>query len=282
MFFDGCSPDLGCSLVLRGGNRNTLNKLRKIIQYLIYVAYQLKLEAKFLADEFALPPSVELLSSSNQEASEAIVQLEESSNSSLSGDTETARFEEVLKKMILSSSPFCQYPLPYLLTKEGQQCPSRDFIAEKIYWSRYLDGSVNDPLHLPGDDCEWVEKNVNEKVIMKDPHSFTDPSALLDCLQTDGSLGTLLNDFRARGGRIDLRMFQDYDQREKQNVFGNWNPLDEESDNELDNIDGKNKDEEANHPNSDFLFKKQPLEQNKETKVQFFFFVCHHVNVSYC
>lgn len=58
MFFDGCAPDLGCSLVLRGGNRKTLKRLRKIVEYLIYVAYQLKLEAKFLADEFALPPSL--------------------------------------------------------------------------------------------------------------------------------------------------------------------------------------------------------------------------------
>lgn len=84
--------------------------------------------------------------------------------------------------MILSSSPFCQYPLPYLLTKEGQKCTSRDFIAEKIYWSRYLECSgaccggygpggsgngvgVGEPLHLPQDDCEWVEKSVvNTKV----------------------------------------------------------------------------------------------------------------------
>ena len=267
MFFDGCAPDLGCSLVLRGGNKNTLNKLRKIISYLIYVAYQLKLEAKFLADEFALPPE-----SSSSEDPES---RNESSITNIplmnSDDTEAACFEKLLNRMMLSSSPNCRYPLPYLLTKEGQKCPSRNFIAEKIYYSRYLDGSLDNPKYFPEDDCEWIEKKkVNKKVIMKDPHSFTDPSSLLDCLQADGSLGMLLNDFRARGGCIDLRMFEEYDQREKQNVFGDY-VLNDDSDNEMDNVDGFNKNQEPDDPN-DFLSKNKPLEQSK-TKVSTLLFL---------
>lgn len=265
MFFDGCSPDLGCSLVLRGGNKNTLNKLRKIISYLIYVAYQLKLEAKFLADEFALPPEPSTSDESKEESSETSI-----IESLPSGDTEAARFEKLLNRMMLSSSPFCRYPLPYLLTKEGQQCPSRNFIAEKIYYSRYLEGSLDDPKQLHDDDCEWVEKKVNKKVIEKEPHSFTDPSALLDCLQADGSLGTLLNDFRARGGRFDLRMFEEYDQREKQNVFGDY-MLDEE--NEMDIVDGINRNQKIDDQDDAFPSKNQPLEQNKDQpKVSLFYF----------
>ena len=172
MFIDGCAPDLGCSLVLRGGNEKTLVKVKKIVKYLIYVAYQLKLEAKFLADEFALPPSINLKPTpgEKEELNRTIsassdtpgtedstksnqdwkITLEPSKELPPSDNIEATKFQEVLKEIVLSSSPFCDYPLPYLLTKEGKLCASRHFIAEKIYWSRYLDGTVNNPLQLPG------------------------------------------------------------------------------------------------------------------------------------
>lgn len=280
MVIDGCAPDLGCSLILRGGNEKTLIKIKKIVKYLIYVAYQLKLEAKFLADEFALPPPVdpEYRSGESAECEIATGTSKQLSSDGDRGDDdndiprpqvtaeESVKFQEVLKKIVLSSSPFCNYPLPYLLTEEGKCCPSRYFILQKIYWSRYLDGSFNKPKQLADDDCEWVENedHVNSNVILKEPHVFTNPSRLMDFMYHGTTMGTVLNDFRARGGCIDLKMFRDYDHREKMNVFGEY--LREDSCDELDTTDGWKK----NKPRveaDDFLANKQPIETNNDARV---------------
>lgn len=289
MYINGCAPDLGCSLILRGGNEKTLIKVKKILEYLIYVSYQLKLEAKFLSDEFALPPPIENLPNLSfpiKEDSSASVKLpakgscppadqqreqedsvdgqvltrigeEGDSNSSIeeignseemttNTEDESVKFQKVLKMIILSSSPFCNYPMPYLLTEEGKWCPSRPFIAEKIYWSRYLDGSVSHPLKLAEDDHEWVMNDdlVNTEIIMKEEHPFTNPSALMDSIIKDGNMYSILSDFRARGGRIDLKFFQEYEAREKQAVYG---PYLKESLDEVDEVDGKSKDIVVDH-----------------------------------
>ncbi|XP_066922727.1 1-phosphatidylinositol 3-phosphate 5-kinase-like isoform X3 [Clytia hemisphaerica] len=295
MFIDGCAPDLGCSLVLRGGNEKTLVKVKKIVKYLIYVAYQLKLEAKFLADEFALPPSIDSIPNPGEKEEFNRTPLESSDipgnedptqtnqdwkvtleptkeSPPVSDNIEATKFQKVLKEIVLSSSPFCEYPLPYLLTKEGKLCASRHFIAEKIYWSRYLDGTVNNPLQLPEDDCEWVENStVNEKVIANDPHPFTNPSLLLDCIQAGTSMETILNDFRARGGCIDLKMFHDYDRIEQQKIYGGY-LMDDTSDDGMDQVDGwsKNKERTEREEDDDFLAKKQPIEQHVDTKMDCF------------
>ena len=55
MYFDGCPPELGCTVTLRGGNALILAKVKRVMRYLVYVAYSLRLETHFLMDEFALP-----------------------------------------------------------------------------------------------------------------------------------------------------------------------------------------------------------------------------------
>ena len=53
MFLTGCPKQLGCTIVLRGGDEAILSKIKKICEFMICVAYNLKLEASFMRDEFA-------------------------------------------------------------------------------------------------------------------------------------------------------------------------------------------------------------------------------------
>ena len=230
MYFEGCAPDLGCSLVLRGGNIKTLMKVKKIIKYLIYVAYHSKLELKFLMDEFAMPPCLDqLLPKSKFESDLQDKNNDEKTDNIESLDTETNKFQKNLQKILLSSSPFLSYTMPYLLTEEGAKSSCREFIAERIYWSRYLDGSINRPGKLREDDHEWVENSIrlSSEVRLKPAHVFTDPSILIQCIEDENKKGKLLNDYRAQGGRIDLKIYQEFEDRERRKVYGpNWkNPL---------------------------------------------------------
>lgn len=76
MFFEGCPPQLGCTIKLRGASEYELSRVKEIITMMVYVAYHSQLEISFLMDEFAMPPSLSksssfpyLLESSTEEAS---------------------------------------------------------------------------------------------------------------------------------------------------------------------------------------------------------------------
>ncbi|KAL8746472.1 MAG: hypothetical protein Q9190_001506 [Brigantiaea leucoxantha] len=58
MFLSGCAKELGCTIVLRGADHDTLVKIKQITDFMIYVVYNLKLETCLMRDEFALIPSV--------------------------------------------------------------------------------------------------------------------------------------------------------------------------------------------------------------------------------
>lgn len=57
MFFDGCPANLGCTILLRGGSASELKKVKQIVQFMVYVAFNWQLERSFLMDEYVLPPT---------------------------------------------------------------------------------------------------------------------------------------------------------------------------------------------------------------------------------
>lgn len=57
LFFDGCSSKLGCTILLRGGSGPELKKVKNIIRFMLYVAFNWRLEFAFLTDEHAQPPA---------------------------------------------------------------------------------------------------------------------------------------------------------------------------------------------------------------------------------
>ncbi|KAK2850255.1 hypothetical protein Q7C36_009038 [Tachysurus vachellii] len=63
MFFEGCPPQLGCTIKLRGASEYELARVKEIIMMMVYVAYHSQLEISFLMDEFAMPPSLSKSSS---------------------------------------------------------------------------------------------------------------------------------------------------------------------------------------------------------------------------
>ncbi|XP_064466528.1 1-phosphatidylinositol 3-phosphate 5-kinase-like [Ornithodoros turicata] len=57
LFFDGCPSRLGCTILLRGGTSTELGKVKRIILFMLYVAYNWRLELSFLMNEHAEPPA---------------------------------------------------------------------------------------------------------------------------------------------------------------------------------------------------------------------------------
>ena len=57
MHLSGCPKKLGCTITLRGSEKETLSKIKRITEFMIYVVYNLKLETCLMRDEFALMPT---------------------------------------------------------------------------------------------------------------------------------------------------------------------------------------------------------------------------------
>lgn len=58
IYISGCPKELGCTIVLRGANMDTLTKMKRITEFMVYVVYNLKLETCLMRDEFVLIPSI--------------------------------------------------------------------------------------------------------------------------------------------------------------------------------------------------------------------------------
>ncbi|XP_048579850.1 1-phosphatidylinositol 3-phosphate 5-kinase isoform X3 [Nematostella vectensis] len=270
MYLEGCPTELGCTVTLRGGNSFVLTKIKKIMQFLIYVAYNQKLEIAFLMDEFSLPmdpqpsivsiKSIDGVTSSPECSSDDRMKEEsegspsrtsnldkvkemlqeckekssadnsrpdtrpdildnESSNSkgSEENDNDFARtFQSALDRLILSCSFFVRYPLPHLLTREGSNCAVRSTLPKEIYWSAKLLPD-NYSKQLAEDDLEELDlpnpgQNKAFKVFdVLPPHVFTSPKLVIDAI--DRSLLGTVADFRAQGGRIKLKKWDDGERR---------------------------------------------------------------------
>ncbi|KAI9706720.1 MAG: hypothetical protein M1836_003731 [Candelina mexicana] len=57
IYLSGCPKELGCTVVLRGADMETLVKVKQITEFMVYVVYNLKLETCLMRDEFVLIPS---------------------------------------------------------------------------------------------------------------------------------------------------------------------------------------------------------------------------------
>ncbi|KAJ6021771.1 hypothetical protein N7540_007275 [Penicillium herquei] len=57
MYISGCPKELGCTIVLRGGNEEVLGKVKEITEFMVYVVYNLRLETCLIRDEFAKLPT---------------------------------------------------------------------------------------------------------------------------------------------------------------------------------------------------------------------------------
>eukprot|EP00854_Cymbomonas_tetramitiformis_P021668 gene21668-26062_t len=51
MFFDGCPLQLGCTVLLHGDSKDTLTRMKRVLQFAVFAAYHQRLESALLADE---------------------------------------------------------------------------------------------------------------------------------------------------------------------------------------------------------------------------------------
>ena len=134
-------------------------------------------------------------------------------------------FEKVMNTVILCSSPLITYPVPYILTNEGQRCQLLTYMEENLYWSPLFNDDV--PLEEDGSPevhhLDGVNEPESKSIFMRETHPFI--FAVLTKDARDLEARTLLAHFRADGGRISLRRRQN-DGSDEQKVEVEQNGVD--------------------------------------------------------
>ena len=202
IYLSGCQPDLGCTIVLRGGDTRTLRKIKRITEFMCYVVYNLKLETNLMRDEFVSVPSkrhdqleahdgpqggrvsgVEAASASPGMAAacnsalgvreigddHAVTLTREDSKAVLGDDELPSKYavmEEESRRRILSASPSVIFMQPYLLTQLREQ--ERRLATFK---------RLRDQHAAADEDGVNVEKELAERFELVKPEMVTAPAS---------------------------------------------------------------------------------------------------------
>jgi 1-phosphatidylinositol-3-phosphate 5-kinase len=111
VYVNGCPEELGCTVVLRGADMQTLSRIKRILDFMIYVVYNLKLETSLMYDNMINMPTLP-------------DEMDEPNTKEATGDGETNSDSTVydnllheFRDIILSASPCVRFPPPELLIK---------------------------------------------------------------------------------------------------------------------------------------------------------------------
>ncbi|XP_006759507.1 PREDICTED: 1-phosphatidylinositol 3-phosphate 5-kinase isoform X6 [Myotis davidii] len=123
--------------------------------------------------------------------------------------TYSLAFKQELKDVILCISPVITFREPFLLTEKGMRCSTRDYFAEQVYWSPLLNKELKEmesrrkkQLLRDLSGLQGMNGSVQAKSIQVLPSHELVSTRIAEHLGGSQSLGRMLADYRARGGRI--------------------------------------------------------------------------------
>ncbi|XP_053382356.1 LOW QUALITY PROTEIN: 1-phosphatidylinositol 3-phosphate 5-kinase-like [Mercenaria mercenaria] len=118
--------------------------------------------------------------------------------------THRTKFRKALDNVVLSSSPYIKYQLPYLETESGSKCELRKYFPEEIYWSsNFCLKSGQRKVKTKQLDTDLPRKiDSPSNIVIKEAHDFI--RCRLTKPATDKSTQYMLAKFRAYGGRINI------------------------------------------------------------------------------
>lgn len=104
LFFSGSPPKLGCTILLRGADVLTLGKVKDVVEFMVYVLFNLRLETALMRDQFVTLPTNDYVVRHDDDIPEQY--------------RESDYFRDLILPeldKILSSSPLVNYGCPFLL-----------------------------------------------------------------------------------------------------------------------------------------------------------------------
>lgn len=196
----GCKPDLGCTIPLRGANNAILGRVKYIVEFMIYVVYNLKLESSLLRDESVAPldGAESSLSSSLQGLNESFRSLGASSGTEAAHDGPTVVVNQVSEseppsQTTADSASVITADESIVSTREEATPnePSKQISMHESHPHGSNDSPVPDDVPMPTYYSDMVDK-YETKILSASPYvKFTQPYLLVKAREQERRLNYL-------------------------------------------------------------------------------------------
>ena len=130
MFFAGCPPENGCTVLIRGGTLEQLKVVKSIMRLFLLITYSTYLEQAFLNDCYA-----QIIN--NQHDLSAIKQFDLEQYIDTIVTNKQSIINLITNGLLLSTSPYVRYNPPYILRCTNQQYLPSELLYQNIYNNRY-------------------------------------------------------------------------------------------------------------------------------------------------
>ncbi|CAI2356273.1 unnamed protein product [Caenorhabditis sp. 36 PRJEB53466] len=179
MIFADCRKENGCTILLHGDDFKELVAVKRVVQFLVTIAYSNHLEQAYLN---AFNTTIA------RRQSDCIVC--EKRRTIVYSQGEKTEFEQNLYAAMLTSSPVVEFEPPFLETAIGRECPLMAYFKQPLY-----------KLLKPG-DVELIKEGYEEDVppVVKKPPLVVEPRHVFAQSNRGAMLKSLARSFRLFGG----------------------------------------------------------------------------------
>ncbi len=194
MFFAGCPPENGCTVLIRGGTLEELKIVKSIMRLFLLITYSTQLEQAFLNDCYAqIIPNQNDLSIIKQFDLEQYIDTLITNKQSM--------IHLITNGLLLSTSPYVRYNPPYILRCTNQQYLPSELLYQNIYNNKYQPRKGNS-VSSTDEDKQMKEINTfswfynspynNEIIHVHDKHHFIKDNTLLPGINQDTKVNRVL------------------------------------------------------------------------------------------
>ena len=137
MFFAGCPPEYGCTVLIRGGTLSQLKIVKSIMRLFLLITYSTLLEQAFLNDCYAQ------IITNNQNDLLIIKQFDLEQYIDTFITNKQSIIDLITNGLLLSTSPYVKYNSPYILRSTNQQYLPSELLYQNIYNNKYRQKKEN-------------------------------------------------------------------------------------------------------------------------------------------
>ncbi|CAF0908269.1 unnamed protein product [Rotaria sp. Silwood1] len=212
MFFAGCPPEYGCTVLIRGGTLQQLKVVKSIMRLFLLITYSTQLEQAYLNDCYGQ------ITNNYNDYLLLIKQFDLEQYIDKIVTNKQSIIDLITNGLLLSTSPYVKYNIPYILKCTNQQYVPSELLYQNIYNNKYQQKRENNNNSIDEDKqikdtntYSWFYNSPynNEIIHVHDKHKFIKDNTILPGI--DQNSKAVYAHYRASGGRCQFRRRRWYD-----------------------------------------------------------------------
>ena len=191
VFFAGCPPEFGCTVLIRGGTLEQLKVVKSIMQLFLLITYSTSLEQAFLNDCHA-----QIISNQNDLSTIKQFDLEYFLETMITNKQTIIQL--ITNGLLLSTSPYVRYHPPYILQCTNQQYLPSELLYQNLYNNKYQQRKENsissgDEEKQPNKEtntCGWFNNApyYQDMMHVQDKHLFIKDKTIIPGINQDAKV----------------------------------------------------------------------------------------------